>query len=508
MSGSVQTEDVRPEVGFGELILFLKKSRKSVVFFAVISSLVVLFLIAAGYVLLPRQTVYSLRLSLQLQKNDRGKYVYPSEKPFSASDIISTVVLRQVYESNNLSGRVRFEDFSKLFYLSENDKEKAAITALYQSKFAKKNITLAELKVLEEEYERALEKLGHQFVGISMTSTLKLHNREEATRILQSVPAAWFDIYSKLEAELLPQMESAAQVRELHDRLAADGWLITLDQVRMVCSRLQTGCKELDRMLMGQKVALSTGEVLETLQLRLEDLELHRIRPLLLLVLMNPAYSKNPLNVVFLRSNIMDLERKINEQRAKYDGAVAAINVLSRNGSAAGEKASSPQTEQSGAPLTMNLDGNFMATLTSLIRSDLSMDLRKRYAAEAFKIKADIAKLEADKVQYEAMLRILEQPKSASGQLTPEQFGKLEKRMFDELILLCGKVNEFRELATKDYLSSRKFFTTTGEVQRISSFQVPFKYIAALLVFLLIVANGIYIGTRFSTALSSGELKR
>ena len=166
------------------------------------------------------------------------------------------------------------------------------------------------------------------------------------------------------------------------------------------------------------------------------------------------------------------------------------------------------QQPEQGAPLTLNLDSNFMMTLSSLIRSAQSMEMRRQYAAAAFKIQENIAKLNADKTQYEEMLRILGQEKPAVVQLTPEQFGKLEKKMFDELTLLCGKVNEFREIVTKDYLTSRQFFTTTGEVQKNVCFYFPFKYFAILLVFLLVVANVIFVGNRFFAALAAGELKK
>ncbi|MBO4303349.1 MAG: hypothetical protein J6A21_02055 [Lentisphaeria bacterium] len=505
MSVNVEAENDPQEIGIGDVLLVLKKCRKSIVLFFAVSALLTVFLIVAGYFLLPRQELYTNKILIQLQKSEE-QIVYPSGKIFSANDIISTPVLRRVYEHNKLEKRISFEDFSKLFFLSGTSLKKGMLVAAYESKFTRKNITLAELTKLEEEYEKALQKLDHNVVGISMASSWKFSSQETA-RILREVPVAWFEVYSKLESKPLPQIDSVAQIRALRSASAIDGWLITLDRARVACSRLTTSCQSLEQMLMGQKVALPTGETLADLRLRLTDLELRRIRPLLVFDAERSAGKNISWTVAFLQASIQAVDQRITALEGKCEGAVASINILQSGSSPSKNEARASKTEQGAASMTVNLDGSFFDSLTELIRGTQSIALREQYAADLFRSKDKIAELEAEKNNYENMLRgIAQQQKTTGGTLSAEQFDKLVSTMFDELILLCEKTNAFRDLATKEFLSSRQFFATTGEVLKISHFPFPFAYIAACLIFLLIAVNAVYVGIRFFAARSAGEI--
>ena len=260
-------------------------------------------------------------------------------------------------------------------------------------------------------------------------------------------------------------------------------------------------------MLMGQRVVLPTGESLADLRLRMKDLEFRRIRPLLMFVSEKAAGKEISWNAAFLRSSVLELEQRIRMLKGKCEGAAEAINIL-HSGTPGGADKMQPAPAGQSAPLTLNLDGNFFTSLSELIRSSQSISLRTKYAEKAFQFKENISELEAAKSHYEYMLRELDRQKAGSGSLSTEQFDKLTNAMFDELLLLCGKANTFREMILKDFLSSRQFFATTGEVQKISSFYFPFKYVVTCLIFLLIAANAVYIGTRFYAASSSGAFKR
>ena len=166
-----------------------------------------------------------------------------------------------------------------------------------------------------------------------------------------------------------------------------------------------------------------------------------------------------------------------------------------------------PKPEQAASPMTVNLDGTFLDSITVLIRGTQSMALREKYASELFQSKEKIAELEAEKSNYENTLRgLVQQQKAGGGTLSAEQFDKLSNTMFDELVLLCEKTNAFRDLVLKEFLSSRKFFATTGDVLKVSSFHFPFAYVATFLIFLLIAVNAVYVGIRFFAARSAGKI--
>ncbi|MBQ9502454.1 MAG: hypothetical protein IJU70_09885, partial [Lentisphaeria bacterium] len=463
----------------------------------------------AAYVLVPREAAYECPISVQLLKNGRT-VVYPSGRPFSANDIISTVVLQQVYEDNKLSAKLSFDDFCRLFYISGINIRKSILTASYQSKFSKRNLSFAEVKALEQEYSEALQKLDHSAVRVAMSSTPKLAPGE-AVRILRQVPVTWFKIYSKLEVKVVPRTESVARVQGLRDGVALDGWLITLDRARRVCRNLTQTCRELQEVTMGQKIGLESGELLEDVQNRLVDLELHRIRPLLLLVLENPDYKRNSLDDVFLRSAILDLERRIEVLRERFDGAAAGINILQARTPVLPSK-TAPSADQS-SPVTFNsLDSSFFASLSELIRSSQSVELREKYAADALKFKENMAELTASKAYYEHLLKQLGAPrnseKNSEKKVVADQFNRLEKILFQELLDLCGKVNAFQEMIMKRYVSDRLFFSTTGDVLKVSQVPPFLGYFITVLSLLCVAVVGVYVGLRFYFSFARGELKK
>lgn len=503
MSSDVQPVDAGQEISFADIVQFVKKYFGNIAVFAVLSLLIAAFFIAAAYLLLPRKELYVSKINLQLQELN-NKLVYPSEKEFSANDVISIPVLRKVYEDNKLSDRIKFEDFCQLFSLTGRNIEKALIDASFRGKLADKKISAIDLKNLEREYREALRNLDSNMIEIAMEPTLKF-NSHEVVRILNDIPAAWFAIFSKQEAKVLPRIETVAQIKALRSLPASEGWLIALDKARVSCRNLQKGCEEIGEILAGQKVSLASGEYLEDLQERLAALEKLRIRTVLMLVLDSPAYQSD-LDRIFLRSNIMEIDRQIDIANAKYDAAVAAINILHPNDANQGKAAA--VSADKAASMTMNFDSSFFSSVSALIRDAQSIKIREEYAKEALKHKELLAELNAEKKYYSSMLEQLESKKNGSAKIAADQFNKIGTVMFDELTALSAKVNELRDLVFRDYLMDRQFFATDGEVLKNSQFYIPFVRIAAGVIALVAILNIVFIGYKFYNSFTSGELKK
>ena len=95
------------------------------------------------------------------------------------------------------------------------------------------------------------------------------------------------------------------------------------------------------------------------------------------------------------------------------------------------------------------------------------------------------------------MLKLIDNPQPVAGSFSKVQIDKFANVMFDELIELCGKTHEFRELIYKNYLLDRQFFTSTGEVLEIAHFYIPFKRVALGLIALCFILNLCSIGIFF-----------
>ena len=503
MTSSGQTENPQKEINISDIFNFLKTSWQKTLIFGVFSLLVTLFIIAIAFFWLPKSEQLTLKVFLNLQNNSR--YVaYPNGKTFNAEDILSPAVLRVVYNDNNLKDKIAFDKFCALFSLSGESLEKAKLEAAYREKLANKKNTILELSSLENEYKENLQKLDINSVLLAMTPTHKI-DRIEAVRILNQIPKAWFNIYSKEEAKRFPDITTVNQIQAFRSNNNTDGWLITLDKCRISCKNMLTACKAMDELLAGKKVVLTSGDSLSDLEERLNTLLNHRISPLMLIVQENPSLL-NSLDHIFLQGKIIDLEREIKSETEKFTGTVAAIKILfpGENSNTASKISAVPG--EARVQQSLSLDGNLFSALTSLIADSQSLNYRAKYAEKALSHKIKIADCTAEKEYYMTLLGLKKRQLDVS-KISTEHFNKVANAMFNELLVLCAKVNSFRDLIFKDYILPSSFYSTSGEVKTFSSFAIPFKRLACGLIVLVILVNVLLVAKNFYVAWSKGLLE-
>jgi hypothetical protein len=333
-----------------------------------------------------------------------------------------------------------------------------------------------------------------------MYPSLKV-SKADSVKILNSIPVAWFEIYSKQEAKSFPVIETPQQIKELRTACTTDGHLIFLDKSRIACKNLIRACQELDEMLPGQKITLPSGELLADLNNSLNALNNYRINPLLLLTREINAL-QSPFDKIFLQANIIESDKQIKAEQSKLAGTLNTLNILMNKKSAAVGNAVAGKVDS--ASMTMNLDGNFFQELQNLIRKSENNYQKVKYAEAALKLELLIASLNAEKDYYTTLANHKADAKSAS--LTVDEFKKMEEAMFNELLNISTKMNAFRDLIFKNQLTRNKFFTTNGEILEFKDFPVPFKRIALGVILLVVLGNILCAGKMFYEAYASGKL--
>ena len=497
---SSEQNQVTKEIGFAEILQFLKKYWGRIFVTGILSILAAGVFILAAYFLIPKQSILMSEITIQLQKGKgQGQISYPSDNPFSANDLLSPAVLRKVYDDNKLAEKIDFKDFCELFNLSQTDIKKALVLAEFNSKLSKK-LTLVELTQIQDEYNKALQRLPQNTMGITMLPSIKI-SKAQAVKVLNSIPVAWFEIYSRQEAKSFPVIETPQQIKELRTACETDGHLIFLDKSRIACKNLIQACQELDEMLPGQKVALPSGELLADLKNRLTALNNYRINPLLLLTREIKSL-QTPFDKIFLQANILECDKLIKAEQSKLTGTINTLNILmNKKSSSAG---SAVAAKADAGSMTMNLDGNFFKELQMLIRKSENNTQKIKYSEEALKLEIRTADLNAEKDYYTTL--VSHKAGENSVQVSAAEFKKMEEAMFNELLNVSTKMNEFRDLIFKNQLTRNKFFTVNGEVLEFKDFPIPFKRVAVGIVLLVVLGNVLCAGKLFFEAYSSGKL--
>ena len=101
MAVDLEKSEIQSGIGIKHVMNFVKQSWKKIIIFAGFSFAITVFLIVLGYIVLPRETSYTSSVRIQLPKQ-KHTIVYPNGKAFSATDIISTAVLRRVYDNRKI----------------------------------------------------------------------------------------------------------------------------------------------------------------------------------------------------------------------------------------------------------------------------------------------------------------------------------------------------------------------------------------------------------------------
>ena len=504
MSSPTQPEVPVQEITLDEIIAFVRKRFGAILIYGVFSLVITSLIIAALFFFLPRKERYVSSITLLLPKTSNSM-TYPSNNPFSAADILSTTVLKNVYDANNLSTRIKFDDFCALFSFSRANMDKAFLAASYRDKLSKKNISVTDLRALEEEYKSKLNLLDTAALEIAMTPTLLIKS-SEAVKILHDIPASWYALYSKTEAKTLPRTESTAQIETLRKNLDKEGKLLLLDKTRIKCRKLAASCKNLQELLNGRTLTLPSGETLDDLQEKLAHLETYKVRLYLQIILETPALQSS-YDAMFLKANIKELQNKLSEINSGHEGALAAVELLN-SGKPERDKGT-PAKENAGA-MTINVDSNFFNSISSLIRNTQSIKLREEYAKKVMECKESAALITSELNYYTSLLKLVtgSSKTSSNALITAPSFTKLTEEMFDELLSITHKINEIHNLFINTHLTERDFYATNGEVLKERMFHVPFKRIVAGLLILCILINVLKVAADFYSMFTKGELKK
>ena len=107
---SEQAKDIQAEIGFSEIMQFLKKYWGRIFVTGILSILATAVFILAAYFLIPKKSVLMSEITVQLKsvlKKDKQEQIsYPSNTPFSAHDLLSPAVLRKVYDEGKLAEKI------------------------------------------------------------------------------------------------------------------------------------------------------------------------------------------------------------------------------------------------------------------------------------------------------------------------------------------------------------------------------------------------------------------
>ena len=236
------------EISLKDLILTLWHYRKIIV----VLSLSVIFIIAAvaAWVYLRQQNnqVVSLEFKLDFEGIDQNEY--PNGLRFSTADILSTPVLSEVYEENDLKGYLEFSNFKAGLTIFQTNDQLRFLEYEYAEKLGEKNLSLEERDRLETEF---LDKKKTALVPIytlSFRYSERMNSVPEGliSKVLNDILRIWANHADRVKGVNKYQYSLVSRNILSEKDLEGEDYFIATDMLRTTIKRVSDDIKKLQQI--------------------------------------------------------------------------------------------------------------------------------------------------------------------------------------------------------------------------------------------------------------------
>ena len=232
-------------------------------------------LLSATYVMLPKKNQTGLEFTLNFP--EAALAVYPNQLPFRPEDLLETGVLRAVYEQNNLSVYLKFDEFRSGFSVARAGLELDLLKREFRARLDDRKLVLTDREKIEAQFEAQLKSLPATTYQLNFEQTARssrLIPFAQQTKMLEEVLRRWSDdaVTQKkvlaFAARLPGQMELASKANDL---------LVYLMELLERTRVLANGLGVLARQPGGYQAVLPDGARLPDIILKLDFLQEVRI---------------------------------------------------------------------------------------------------------------------------------------------------------------------------------------------------------------------------------------
>ena len=182
------------EINLSEVFSKIWHRRKFIVYFVSIVMLLVLGIGAFLYLLNPAVKDYSISMRFNFPTSAQGKY--PAGQQFSNNDLIASVILKQVYNSNDVQSQgISFEKFAAAFSIVPFAENAKFIQKKYEQLLSNKKLTRTDIESLEKQYKNEISTARAGFAKIKYVDDAHLGlSPVLIEKVLNDVPKVWSEM--------------------------------------------------------------------------------------------------------------------------------------------------------------------------------------------------------------------------------------------------------------------------------------------------------------------------
>ena len=373
----------------------------------------------------PSVLTYETRVNLTFPGVDISEY--PNGSPFSITDIVSPVVLNNVYKNNDLAEFVTLPSFVRKFTIRPYTPDKDVILAKYSDQLSRKNLSVAELEELQIRLNDEIRRASADAVTISFSGTSIRHIPAKLIeKVMLDVVQEW--ARHMVEEVGVTQIGTAIYTSSVlnEESLSAMDYLIAFELLLDRLDLLQKNIVAIGKLPNGVVVEDDvSGLTLPDLEKAVSDVKRYRVAPLI-----NPVRSlgiaKSPeLVQLYFENEMIELKRNLAFLRDKRENIGDAYSnyIQSSKISSGG---SSPSD---AAAVTTQIVPEFFDKIVQLTNSGADISYRQKLNTLLLDSSDEISLIKSEVSRIEEILSSMKGQNSATQVLRESYSEQVNEQM-------------------------------------------------------------------------------
>ena len=426
---------------------------------------VALFLVLCFFFLLlsPKERVAESRIRFLFEGAEEGKY--PNGDLFSPLEPISTVVLQEVYGTNDLKRFLPFEQFKKGFTVLQRNLEREKLDADYKARLGDPKMTSVERDRLIREYRERVAALRSAEYSLiySQQYALSTIPSETLRKVMVDVVSVWAR-NADLKKGALSYRISVFSPKMVTAQLAVKGCdpVIALDILR---NHVQKVVRNIDQIMNLPGAAFvqdeKEGEKLIDIRNRLMEMERFQINPLIGRV-RSQGITRDPAGTMsYLENQLfqLNLQRRAAQERVQLLEA-SLKSYLQERGSVSPEGSAASGSVSAVIP---QVNADFFDKVMEIGQKTSDLEYRKSITERIIKAGDELVTLEKEARYYEEFLRLFQRRGfSRAGEAQIVSCEAKYREIASQLVRSIQEINTIYEVIAKQNLNPDSLLYTVA----------------------------------------------
>ena len=426
---------------------------------------VALFLVLCFFFLLlsPKERVAESRIRFLFEGAEEGKY--PNGDLFSPLEPISTVVLQEVYGTNDLKRFLPFEQFKKGFTVLQRNLEREKLDADYKARLGDPKMTSVERDRLIREYRERVAALRSAEYSLIYSQQYALSTIPSATlcKVMVDVVSVWAR-NADLKKGALSYRISVFSPKMVTAQLAVKGCdpVIALDILR---NHVQKVVRNIDQIMNLPGAAFvqdeKEGEKLIDIRNRLMEMERFQINPLIGRV-RSQGITRDPAGTMsYLENQLfqLNLQRRAAQERVQLLEA-SLKSYLQERGSVSPEGSAASGSVSAVIP---QVNADFFDKVMEIGQKTSDLEYRKSITERIIKAGDELVTLEKEARYYEEFLRLFQRRGfSRAGEAQIVSCEAKYREIGSQLVRSIQEINTIYEVIAKQNLNPDSLLYTVA----------------------------------------------